>query len=90
VVAAIHKIVHGWYDLPAGGDTNNNNHSAKSPLPMSEHSTWKFCEHPYVGLAALHSQCLLQAVATHIFIHSSEKPRLSQYYLYIVESVSMT
>jgi hypothetical protein len=34
VVAAIHKIVHGWHDLPAGGDTNNNNHSAKSPLPM--------------------------------------------------------
>jgi len=89
VVAAIHKIVHGWYDLPAGGDPNKNNHSPKSSLPMSEHSTWKFSDHLYVGLAAFHSQCFLEAMATHIFIHSSEKPRLPQYYLYVVESVSM-
>lgn len=89
MVTAIHTIVHGWYDTPVGGDTNKNYDSAKSPLPMSQHSTWKFCEHPYVGLAAFHSQCLLQAVVTDIFIHSSEKPRLPQYYLYIVESVLM-
>lgn len=84
MVAANHKTAHRWYDLPAAGDMNENNHSAKSPMPMSEHSTWEVCEHPYVGLAALHSQCLLQAVGTHIFIHSSGKPRLPQYYLYIV------
>lgn len=88
MVAAIHKIV--WHELPAGGETNKNIHSEKSPMPMSEHLTWKFCEHPYMGLDALHSQCLLQAVATHIFIHSSGKPTLPQYYLYILESVLVT
>jgi hypothetical protein len=51
-----------------------NNHSTKFPMPMSEHSTWKVCEHPYVDLAALHSQCVLQAVGTNIFIPHQVSP----------------
>jgi hypothetical protein len=58
VVAAIHKMVHGWRDLSVGGvlfrvDTGRNHQGAKFSIPVSllHESSWKFCV--YLGFVAL-------------------------------------
>jgi hypothetical protein len=99
---AIHKIVHGWHDLPAkglalfGGDMDKNHHHEKSsskPLSVQYHqSSGKFCIHLYVGFAALH--CIQNIVFSKAWlpkfcIYSWEGTSLLENSMYILKFVSV-